>query len=58
MREVFKWVKNRNGRLYGFNVMWTYVPEEPMVLYYISRDHRVIYINKGAHQGAGVVNLI
>ncbi len=58
MREVFRMVRDRKSRLYGFNVMWTYVPEHPQVLYFVDRHNRVVYINKGAHEGAGVVSLI
>ena len=58
MREIIRMVNDRKSRFYGYEVMWTNVPERPWVIYFINRRQRVIYINKGAHQGAGVVNLI
>ncbi len=58
MREIFNKVRDRKSRLYGFNVMWTYVPEDPDVLYYVDSKNKVVYINKGARVGARVVRVI
>lgn len=57
MGNIFKLVRDRRSRFYGFRVLTTYVPEYPEVYMWVSRDDRVLYINKGAREGANVVRL-
>lgn len=57
MREILRMVNDRRSLFYGYNVMWTNVPEQEDILYYISKRRRTIYVNKGAREGANVVSL-
>lgn len=57
MREIFRMVNDRRSMFFGYHVMWTNVPEQENVAYYISRRDRMIYINKGAREGANVVSM-
>lgn len=50
-------IYDKQSRFYGFVIMETDVPEYPDRYMHIDMDRKIIYINKGAREGAKVVNL-
>ena len=44
-------------KFYGFVILETDVPEYPDRYMHIDMERKIIYINKGAREGAKVVNL-
>lgn len=50
-------IYDRESRFYGFVILEAYVPEYPDREMLIDMGRKIIYINKGAREGANVVNL-
>ena len=50
-------IYDKQSRFYGFVILETDVPESPDRYMHIDMGRKIIYINKGAREGAKVVNL-
>lgn len=55
--KIYEKVRDRGSRFYGFRVYETNVPEYADRYMFIDMTEGIVYINKGAREGAKVVNL-